>query len=379
MVADRVMQSFDAIVLGTGGVGSAAAMHLAARGMRVLGLDRFGPGHDRGSSHGHTRVIRQAYFEHPDYVPLLRRAYELWEQLEQARRVKLFHRVGVLQVGLPEGAVIAGVKASAKLHSLPIDCLTAAECRERFSGFRIDENQAAVFEPNAGYLLVERCVIEHLDAAGQKGADLRNGVEVRGWREEGKGVIVETDQGTFAADRLVITAGAWASQLLSGLGVQLRVLRKPLYWFAPLNDVYRQAPCYLYDLPEGCFYGFPQVDEKGMKLAEHSGGREVADPLRLDRQLDEADCARVAQFIERWLPQATTQLREHATCMYTMSPDEHFIVDRHPEYPQVSFAAGLSGHGFKFTNVLGEALCDLAVKGRTELPIEFLSLKRFSA
>lgn len=376
------MQTFDVIVIGAGGVGSAAAMHLARRGASVLALDRFPPGHDRGSSHGHTRVIRMAYFEHPDYVPLLRRAYQLWADLEIACGETLFHRVGLLQVGAPEGLILSGVRRSAEQHALLVENLNAAECNSRFPGFHVNDDLSAVFEPDAGYLLVERCVLDHLQEASKSGATIRTGIEVLHWRADGGGVIVETDQGFFGAGRLVITAGAWATTLLSGLGVPLRVLRKPLYWFEPRNDTYREelkAPCFLYDLPEGCFYGFPQIDARGVKMAEHSGGLEISDPLNVSRSLDENDCARVAAFAARWMPHMTTRLVDHRACLYTMSPDEHFLVDRHPEFPQVAFAAGLSGHGFKFTSVLGEILCDLSLEGRSSLPIAFLSLRRLVA
>jgi sarcosine oxidase len=375
------METFDAIVIGTGGVGSAAAMHLAGRGARVLGLDRFPPGHDRGSSHGQTRIIRTAYFEHPDYVPLLRRAYTLWSQLEQHSGDRLFHRAGLLQIGAADGSVVRGVKQAAELHGLPIQEVTPAECRKRFPGFRMEPDQLGQFEANAGYLLVEQCVIAHARLATQRGADLRHGVEVRGWRPENGRVAVETDAGSFRAANLIIAAGAWSEKLISHLGVPLRVVRKPLYWFATQDDTYRQesgSPCFLYELPGHTVYGFPQIDARGVKAAEHSGGEPVANPLNVDRNLDAQDAADVGRLISAWLPGVTSRLVDHATCMYTMSPDAHFIIDRHPEHPQVAFAAGLSGHGFKFTNVLGEVLSELALDGAASQAIGFLSLDRFA-
>jgi sarcosine oxidase len=373
------MSTFDVIVIGTGGVGSSALSHLSRRGVHALGIDRFPPGHDRGSSHGHTRVIRLAYFEHPDYVPLLRRAYDLWRELEETREEKLYHQVGVLQVGLPEGEVIAGVRASAKMHGLQVEDVPLAEFARRFPGFGLADDHAALFEERAGYLLVERSVIAHAEEAVRHGAVLASGEEVRAWRIVGDGVIVETDRNQYAARRLIITAGAWAGQLLADLGIPLRVLRKQLHWFAPQRDLYREttgSPCFLYDLPEGFFYGFPQLDERGVKVAEHSGGREITDPLDVDRELDERDSQTVANFIKHHMPAMSTKLVDYATCLYTMSPDGHFIVDRHPQHSQVSFAAGLSGHGFKFTSVLGEILAELALDGRASLPIEFLSARR---
>lgn len=383
------MDRYDAIVLGTGGVGSAALMHLAARGATALGIDRFEPGHDRGSSHGQTRLIRQAYYEHPDYVPLLRRAFELWTRLEADAGQQLYHQVGLLQIGPPDGEVLQGVRASARQHALPIENLTAAESHRRFPGFRVDDDCEAIFETRAGYLLVERCVQAHASQAVRLGAHLHAGETVRDWRAEGTTVVVETDRGTYATSRLIVTAGAWAAPLLGQLRIPLEVRRKPLYWFRPQTDIYRAdlaCPAFLYDLekrgqnyfsaPAGCFYGVPQIDSAGIKVAEHTGGQVVADPLSVDRANDPADQQRVALFVERYLTQATTDCTDYTVCLYTMTPDRHFVVDAHPDHPQVVFAAGLSGHGFKFTGVLGEALSELALDGKTDLPIGFLSAGR---
>jgi glycine/D-amino acid oxidase-like deaminating enzyme len=202
---------------------------------------------------------------------------------------------------------------------------------------------------------------------------------VRGWRVQGSLVVVETDRATYSADRLIVAAGAWSGPLLCDLGVSLEVRRKPLYWFRTHNDIYtadRGCPGFLYDLPRGCFYGVPQIDPLGVKVAEHTGGGAVDDPLSVDRENNPAEEARIADFVNELLPQATTQCTAHAVCMYTMTADAHFIVDRHPRHPQVVFAAGLSGHGFKFTCVLGEILSQLALDGHAKLPIGFLSLAR---
>lgn len=371
--------TYDAIVIGTGGVGSAAAMHLAQRGARVLGLDRFPGGHDRGSSHGQTRIIRQAYFEHSDYVPLLRRAYELWAELERDCDERLFRQVGLLQVGPADGVVVPGVLHAAREHQLDVDSLDATTTMRQFPAFAVDENLVGVFERKAGYLFVERCVLAHLRRAAQFGAELRTGEAVVTWRTVGDGVEVETTSGRYSAGRLIVTAGAWAGQLLAGLGVRLEVRRKHLYWFEPTDDRSHQdhgCPTFLFELPDGVYYGFPQIDGQGTKVAEHSGGSVVTNPLDDDRQIEPHDLARVRSFLSRCMPGVSAQTNQHAVCFYTMSPDENFIVDRHPEHPQVSFAAGLSGHGFKFTCVLGEALADLALHGATKLPIGFLNVGR---
>ncbi|MEZ5558060.1 MAG: N-methyl-L-tryptophan oxidase [Pseudomonadales bacterium] len=372
---------YDAIVIGCGGVGSAALFHLASRDARVLGLDRFPPGHDHGSSHGATRVIRQAYFEHPDYVPLLQRAYALWQALEQRRSQRLYVETGVLAIGPPDGAVLSGTLHSAARHALPVERLNAQQLGERFPGFRVPDGYAGVLERNGGYLHVEDCVIAHAGLAETLGAELRVGEAVTGWEADDSGVVVHTATGAYRGERLVVTAGAWAGALLADLGVALQPLRKHLHWYGTDDTRYRQGngcPVFFYDLPHGTFYGFPQRDSLGVKVAEHSGGEPIRDPSRLDRSLDQREQRRNEQFVRSHLPGVTGPRTHHAVCMYTMSPDEHFLLDRHPRHDNVLFCAGLSGHGFKFASVLGAILAELALDGATPSPCGFLSLARFA-
>jgi monomeric sarcosine oxidase len=362
-------------------VGSAALLHLARRGARALGIERFAPPHDRGSSHGQTRIIRQAYFEHPDYVPLLRRAYALWRDLEGQTGKKLYFDTGLLEVGPPQGVVIPGVLESARRHGLTVETLSAKEAQRRFPGFRIPPGCEAVFERDAGYLLVEECVRTHLEEAVRLGAELRTGESVTRWSIENGAAVVETDRGRYSAAKLVISPGAWATDMQADLNVALRVVRKHLHWFA--NDdlrlrADRGAPAFFYETPQGYFYGFPHIDAGGVKAAEHSGGDAVPDPLAVDRTLDPAELVRVQRFLAENLPGVSRKPTAHAVCMYTLTPDEHFLVGLHPRYPQVALAAGLSGHGFKFTPVLGEILAELALDGKTRQPIEFLSPGRFA-
>lgn len=376
-------RTWDVIVLGTGGVGSAALHHLAAHGLRVLGVDQHEPGHEFGSSHGQSRIIRKAYFEHPDYVPLLKRSYELWDELQaRERRTDLFLRTGLLQIGPPDGVVIPGVMSSATEHGLDLERLEPEEVERWFPPYRVPKGHAAVLERDAGLLRVEDCVVAHVRQARALGAELLPGVTVFGWRQDLRGVEVETSEGTLSAGALVVTAGAWAPTLLQDLGIPMIVRRKPLFWLGVKSNLHRTdvgCPCFFYEMPEGQFYGFPEMEPGGgVKMARHTGGDPVEDPANLDRSLDEADLARVRSFASQCLPEVTGALVQHATCMYTMSPDEHFIVDRHPEHPNVCFAAGLSGHGFKFASVLGEILADLAVSGHSSLPADFLGVRRFS-
>ena len=374
------MPAYDAIVVGAaGGAGSAATYHLARRGARVLGLDRFPPGHDRGSSHGETRVIRLAYFEHPDYVPLLRRAAVLWRELGERSGKRLLHEIGVVEIGPPDGEVVAGVLESARLHDLDVSVLTPRETMDRFPGLFVEEGLAAVYEREAGYLDVESCVIEHARLAQAAGAELVIGEEMETWEVTGGGVRVRTQRGTYAAAKLVLAPGAWAPAVLGDLGVRFETVAKILYWYdAPRAEHTPEAGCpvFLYELPQGVFYGVPRVSERGMKVAEHTGGRLTQHPLHDRHRPDPDERARVDAFVARHLPGAGPRVLEQATCFYPMSPDAHFVVGLHPGHPEVSFAAGLSGHGFKFTSVLGEILADLAIDGATKAPIGFLTVER---
>jgi monomeric sarcosine oxidase len=374
------MNRYQAIVVGTGGVGSAALFHLARRGIRVLGLDRFAPGHQRGSSHGSTRIIRQAYFEHPDYVPLLLRSYQLWEELSERCQKQLYQQTGLLQIGPHEGEIVRGVLASARLHNLAIDEFSAPQAMRRWPAFRVPEPLRVLYEHCAGYLRVEACVRAHADEAIRAGAELKTDVTVHQWHYENGHFVVATTAGQFESEWLVIAGGAWNRELLADLGLNLVVKRKHQYWFRARSLDYEAksgCPAYLFETPVGKFYGFPQLDADGVKVAEHTGGQQVVDPLQHDEQIDAVDRQRVEQFCREHLPGLSSELVRHEPCLYTLSSDEHFIVDRHPRYSGLAFAAGLSGHGFKFAAVLGEVLSKLAIDGQTSLPVEFLSLRRF--
>lgn len=369
------MNSFDVVVLGTGGVGSAALLHVARSGARTIGIDRFIAPHNRGSSHGQTRIIRQAYFEHSDYVPLLLESYKLWQELEESCGKSLYFESGLLQVGPADGVVVPGVVRAACEHGLKVDELSAAQIKSRWPVFQVPAGLTGAFERRAGYLLVEECVAAHLAAARAAGAEIQAPCEVLGW-DPGNPIRLRTTSGEIATNKLIITAGPWANQLLSDINLKLHVRRKSVFWFAT-RKAFRDVPCYLYELPHGQFYGFPEIEGQ-MKVAEHSGGREVADPLLVDPEIDPHEAERVLEFVNQCVPQVADGLALHQTCLYTMSPDEHFIVDRHPHEPNVIFAAGLSGHGFKFTPVLGKALAEMALEGGTNLPVGFLSLARFA-
>ncbi len=376
-----MLNLFDLIIIGCGGVGSAAAYYAAERGLRVLALERFEAVHARGSSHGDTRVIRQAYFEHPDYVPLLKRAYSLWEQLEQRISRQLFYHTGLVEVGPESGVLIQGVRQSAAMHQLPLAEIDRGEFKERFPGFVLPEDCVAVFESNAGFLLVEECIRHYIGEAQRLGADMRFNQPVRGWSVQRNEICITTDSEKFYAPRLVVAAGAWANEVLADLGLPLHVLRKHLHWYPVKTPtaygLQNHAPTFFYETSAGYFYGFPVRNERGLKVAQHSGGTTVQDPLTVDRSVDVAELEQVDRFLRAHLPDVAIPATDHSVCMYTMTPDEHFIVDQHFDHPQIAIAAGLSGHGFKFASVLGESLVQLAIDGKTSVPMEFLSLRRF--
>ncbi len=372
---------WDVVVVGLGGVGAAAAAELAARGLRVLGLEQFGPAHSHGSSHGRTRMIRQAYFEHPNYVPLAQASFGYWQRLQRQVGRRLFVRCGLLQVGPPQGEVLQGVRRSAGEHHLEIEDLPAEEIHRRWPGFRVPSGMAGVYEPGAGFLYVEACVRACLEVAAGQGAQLRFCEPVQAWRVRAGEVEVRTSQETYQAHSLVLCGGSWTGRLVPELAPRLRVVRKPQYWFSTVDAHYRLqrgVPGFLFQLPYGVFYGFPEEHPLwGVKMAMHSGGRELAGPEEQFPQLDREDYQAVARFARECLPRLGRHLRAQVPCLYTMSPDEHFVLGLHPQGEgRVWLAAGLSGHGFKFAGVLGQALAQLVAQQETHLPVGFLDVAR---
>ncbi|MBT4864984.1 MAG: N-methyl-L-tryptophan oxidase [Planctomycetaceae bacterium] len=372
-------KTYDCIVLGVGGFGSAALAHLARRGVRALGIERFDLDHEQGSSHGETRIIRKAYFEHPDYVPLLFRAYDLWQELEQESEKELLNLCGLMIAGPPDGEAVPGAKLAAQRYGIDIEEPTLAEARARFPGFRFDDAHAVLVEPDAGFLHVEASRQAHVETALAHGATIQANEAVLEWQPTANGVQLRTNRGKYDAASLIVTAGAWAGRLLADLSIPLEVVRKPILWHGVSGneyDVTNGAPGFYFETTAHAFYGFPSLDGKTIKACEHTGGAVVDDPSQLDREIHPSDIEPVANFIRQSMPGVQPAPARHSMCMYTHTPDHHFIVDRHPQWPQVVIGAGFSGHGFKFTSVLGEALADLAVDGKTELPIGFLSLGR---
>lgn len=364
------MERFDVAVIGLGGMGSAAAAHLASRGRRVLGLEQFQPAHALGSSHGQSRVIRLAYFEDPAYVPLLRRSYELWRRLEADTGRHLLQITGGLMIGAPDSAVVSGSLASARAHGLAHELLEAAEIRRRFPPLTPRQETVAFYEREAGSLLPEEGIRAHLEVAARAGARLQFDERVEDWRVVPSGAIeVTTTRGRYESGRLVLAPGAWAASLFKLDWLPLEVEPQMLYWFDPEHGAAPFAPdrfpIYIWDLGGGVqFYGFPADDRQRVKVAFFRSAK-----------IDEASMRGV---LEPCIPAlARGRLVESVSCKYTLTPDRHFIIDRHPDHPQVVIASPCSGHGYKFATVIGEMLADLVIDGATLHPLGLFAVSRF--
>ncbi|MFA0732740.1 MAG: hypothetical protein HZLCBSQH_001623 [Candidatus Fervidibacterota bacterium] len=352
--------SLSVVVAGLGAMGSAAAFHLARRGAKVVGLDRFTPPHPFGSSHGQSRILREAYFEHPAYVPLVRRAYELWQELEAMVGEPLLRITGGLMVGEPEGELVTGTLHSAQLHGLSHEVLSAEEVQHRFPVFHLPDHFVAVYEPRAGVLSPERCIAAHLTAAQRHGADLHFGEALTAWQADGEGVTVMTNKGHYRADALVLSAGAWLPDLMPSL--PLRVERQVMFWFRPKRNKGLFAPdrCPIFIVefaPSRFFYGFPDLGE-GVKVARHHEG-ELCTPETVRRSVDETEVEAMRELVRPFLPDADGKFLRAEVCLYTNTPDGHFLLDRLPDYPQVLLVSPCSGHGFKFASAIGECVADL--------------------
>ncbi|HSP18610.1 MAG TPA: N-methyl-L-tryptophan oxidase [Myxococcaceae bacterium] len=378
-------ERYDAIVAGVGGMGSAAAFHLARRGRRVLGLERFTIPNEMGSSHGTSRIIRLAYFEHPSYVPLLRRSYELWRELERGYGSPLLHMTGCIHIGAPGTNVFDGCLRSCSEHGLEHEVLDSAELMRRFPAYRLPVETMAVLEAEGGFLEPERCIEAHAAGARAAGADLRPGEAVTGWELVAGGVRVATTKGSYEADRLVLTAGSWSGRLATALAPVLQPERQVLAWLEVARpELFEQAafPVFVMEVPEGMFYGFPLFagGPPGLKLGRYHHRQEAADPDLLDREgAGPEDEALLRSFAARYLPEAAGRALEMKVCMFTNTPDEHFLIDLHPALPQVVVAAGFSGHGFKFCSVVGEILADLAIDGGSRHDTALFRVGRFIA
>ncbi|BAL91868.1 putative FAD-dependent oxidoreductase [Actinoplanes missouriensis 431] len=378
------MPAYDVIVVGLGGMGSATVHQLAARGHRVLGLERFGPGHDRGASHGGSRITRQSYFEGPEYVPLLLRAYELWERLAADSGRDVITLTGGVMVGRPESRTVSGALRSARQWGLEHELLDAAELRRRFPTMAPAPDEVALYEAKAGFVRPERTVLAQLDLAERHGADLRFHEPMESWQPDtGGGVRVRTAAGEHTAGQLVITPGPWAPRLLADLGVPVNIERQVQHWFQPRGGVTPfladRHPVYIWEPAEGSqMYGFPAIDglDGGAKIAFFRRGS-LTTPEDLDTTVHPDEAAEMARGAGGILPDLPGTWLRGEPCLYSTTPDEHFVISRHPGHDAVTVACGFSGHGFKFVPVVGEIVADLATTGTTGHAIGLFDPARF--
>ena len=373
-------QEFDCIVIGVGAMGSSTLYNLAKRGRRVLGLEQFDIPHAEGSSHGVNRIIRLAYYEHPSYVPLLRRAYELWSKIESIAGEQLIYKTGSIDTAPAGHEVFEGSLESCLLHDIPHRVLNHAQINEQFPGYQLPLGHMGILQQDGGFVLSERSIVAYANAAMSEGAEIHAREVVSGWEPDRRGVRVFTDRGEYTAERLVITAGAWTSGLmpiLEGLAVPERQV---LAWLQPIDgSLYTPEvfPVFNAYFDEGRYYGFPVFGIPGFKVGRYHHLEETIDLDSTIKTVNGEDEALLRSAVERYFPKANGTTMTLKTCMFTNTPDEHFIVDLLPGNTQVIVAAGFSGHGFKFASVIGEILSDLAINGETEHNIDLLKIDRF--
>lgn len=375
-------RSYDAIVVGLGAMGSATLFHLARRGLRVLGLEQFSEAHQLGSSHGDSRIIRETYFEHPLYVPLVQRAHELWRELEATSGASLMKITSGLMIGPSDGMVVAGTLRSVREHHLPHEVLTPAQVRERFPAFRLASNLVAVLDPRAGYLDPEACNKAHLDAARAAGAETRFDEPVLEWNPDGEGVRIRTGAGTYTAHRLVLAAGAWNTGLARDLQLPLTVERQTVFWLEPSGSPYtyeaERFPIYAYEYKAGHIcYGFPRLP-RGVKASVMHSGDTARDPDSVERTVNDDEAKPLRAALRPVLPElAEAPVRDRGVCLFTNTPDHDFIIDFHPLLPQVLISSPCSGHGFKFASAIGELQADLLTTGRSRFDLSPFRIGRW--
>lgn len=371
----------DVIVIGIGAMGSAAAYHLAKRGQRVLGLERFDIPHQMGSSHGVSRIIRLAYYEDPSYVPLLKRAYTLWRSLQEEAGEQLLYITGSIDAGPADDEVFAGSLRSCEIYDLPHEVLRGDELSARYPGYHLPADHMALLQPDGGFLLPERCIVAHAQGAMAAGAEIHARERVLEWELTAAGVRVHTDRDIYEAERLIVAAGAWIGLLVPALSHLAKPERQVLAWLQPLEPALftpERFPVFNLKVDEGRYYGFPIFGIPGFKVGRyhHLGGN--VNPELADREPHPSDEAVLRQFTAKYFPEADGPVMSMRTCLFTNTPDEHFIIDHMPGAPNVVVASPCSGHGFKFSSVIGEILADLITRGETEHDISLFGLDRFA-
>lgn len=372
---------YEVIVIGVGGMGSAAAYHLASRGIDTLGIERFDIPHSMGSSHGITRIIRRGQYENPEYVPLAERSYELWRELEAITDRDLLHVIGGVDAGPPEGEVFPNSRESCREHNIEHEILSGREVNERFPGYEIPADHKAVYQPESGFLVPEQCIIAHVEAAQERGAEIHareRVLEVS--TDHGSDVRVETDHDTYRADQVIVTAGAWAREFAPELADKLVPVRQVLAWLQPSDpSLFDPAsfPIFIHETETERYYGFPRFDVPGFKFARFNHFAEEVDPDEMPREPRKEDEDMLRAYARRYFPEGAGPTMQLSTCLFTNTPDGHFILDTAPGQPKVTLGAGFSGHGFKFASAIGEILADLALDGETDHNIELFLADRF--
>jgi sarcosine oxidase len=370
-------------------MGSSACYFLAKRGYKVLGLEQFSVSHEFGSHAGQSRIIRKAYFEHPDYVPLLIRAYENWKLLEEETGEQLYFKTGLAYFGPPDHLVMQGVNRSASLYGIELENLNKAEIKKRFPQFQIPEKFQCLFEPDTGFVRPEKTIQLYADLATRNGATINANEKVLSWEKDGDGIVVRTDNNIYHSKKLVITAGAWAGKMIPGFDKKLKITRQFVSWIKPKNESafsLGKFPCWLLadDDKPGVYYGFPSLSTEkfgppaGLKLAHHYPAIET-DPDHVDRNPTKEDEDDLKWALNKYFPGVFESFLTEKICLYGNTRDENFIIDKLPGFEdRVAIACGFSGHGFKFVPVVGEILADLITDGKSKLVIEFLRANRES-
>jgi sarcosine oxidase len=375
-----VSQQYDVAVVGLGAMGSAALLDLARRGVRAVGFDRFHPPHTQGSTHGRSRIIRQAYYEDPVYVPLVRRAYERWDLLTKETGVPVFQQTGGLMLGPRDGLLVGGSRQSAVTHGVPFEELDAAAIARRFPDLHPDTDTAAILEPHAGILHPEEAVAAALGRAKTLGVETHLGTTVEGWSPGSSSVVLETTAGRFEAGSVILAAGSWLGDLI-GASLPLTVERQITFWFDPVSGTPRLAPerlpVFIWEwAPDRLFYGLPDVGE-GLKIARHHEGRTTT-PATVDRSVSPDEMADARSLLERFIPNAAGPFRSAVVCLYTNTPDFNFVLGPLASDPRVIVVSACSGHGFKFASAVGEVAADLATVGSSTFDLAAFSPDRFT-
>ena len=384
---------YDVIVIGVGSMGSAACYYLAKAGMKVLGIEQFDIAHQNGSHSGHTRIIRKAYFEHPAYVPLLEQAYKNWNEIEEISGENIFYRTGLLYIGEAEGPLFCGLKQSANEYQIPLKEFSPTEINKEFPAFKIPDGHSVLFEVDAGFIVADKAIRSYTREAREYGATIMTLNKIRSWQRIADSYEIDTEKGKFSAKKIVITAGAWTSELLHELQIPLDVSVQTLHWVEVDNQnlyVADHFPCWVVETSErkGVYYGFPITEvsdvqmPQGLKVAHHFPGINAAVGKGMSNMDLEKSVESIKAFSQKYFVDKKISVRDTKICYYTNTPDGHFIIDFLPEYnTDVVIACGFSGHGFKFVSAVGEHLAEMVIKGEKptqEKYLDLFALDRFS-